>query len=280
MSEPQGADDPPEELSSDDPSEDEAPAAEVESDEAAVQGPGESEDDDSAREPDVRPDATSDFGDKTDVELADLYDLGRARMASGDEAEARGAEALMRAAVEEAVRRPHFGEPLPGGGSEQARQEAASEGVEALGRGSPRSDGVIRRQTPCSLRIPRSASRLSTASTWTSTEAGRTVRSGCGGRLVAVVHAGHPRQVSAAGPGVVALGVALLAQLERAVDVDLEEGQSALLVESPGASAVGGVRADERHERDDPGVGQEAGGVSGPAHVLGPVGRVEARGRR
>ena len=42
-------------------------------------------------------------------------------------------------------------------------------------------------------------------------------------------------------------------------------------MEGPHGVAVGPVRADQRHERDEAGVGHQAGDVADPPDVLGPV---------
>ena len=82
------------------------------------------------------------------------------------------------------------------------------------------------------------------------------------------------KPVISPGPGLLvqALGVALLAQLDRRVDEHLDERQAGRRVQRPHQVAVGPVRADQRHEGDDAGVGQQAGHVPDPADVLGPVG--------
>ena len=92
------------------------------------------------------------------------------------------------------------------------------------------------------------------------------------GRLVGVVDAGEPGDLAGPGLGVEALGVALLALLDRRVDEDLDEGQVGRLVDRAGPLAAGAVRADQRHQRDDAGIGEQPGHLAGPAHVLVAVG--------
>ena len=48
-------------------------------------------------------------------------------------------------------------------------------------------------------------------------------------------------------------------------------GQPGRRVERADGVAVGAVRADERHQRDEPGVGHQAGDVADAADVLGAV---------
>src|SRR3954454_19852425 len=91
------------------------------------------------------------------------------------------------------------------------------------------------------------------------------------GRLVGVVDAGHARDLAGASAGVQALRVALLAELQRRVDEDLEEVDADLLVDGPRGVAVRRIRADQRDDGDGAGVGEVAGHVRGPPDVLGAV---------
>ena len=94
-------------------------------------------------------------------------------------------------------------------------------------------------------------------------------------RLVRVVDAGEPgarrRAPWRRGPS-----VARLAHVERRVDEHLEERQAGGLVEHADLLPTRPVRADEGHEGDDAGVGEEAGDLGDPPHVLGPAPRREA----
>ena len=80
-----------------------------------------------------------------------------------------------------------------------------------------------------------------------------------------------PRELAGARLGVEPLRVARLAHLERCVDEHLDEREARGLVQRAGVVAPGAVRADDRDERDDPGVGEEAGDLGDATHVLGPV---------
>ena len=101
-------------------------------------------------------------------------------------------------------------------------------------------------------------------------DAGST-RSAEAGRLVGVVDAGEARELARARLGVEALRVAAPRNLERRVDEDLDEREAGCVVQRAGRVASGPVRADERDERDDAGVGEEAGHLADPPHVLGAV---------
>src|SRR3954454_21696256 len=73
-------------------------------------------------------------------------------------------------------------------------------------------------------------------------------------RLVRVVDARHALDLAAPRLRVEPLRVALLAQLERRVDEDLDERQPRALVDLARESAVRPVRTDERNQHDGPGV--------------------------
>ena len=109
-----------------------------------------------------------------------------------------------------------------------------------------------------------------------SPSSGRSTSSGCAGGLVRVVDAGEALELAGAGLGVEALGVALLAELDRRVDEHLDEREIGRGVELPHRVAVGPVGAHERHERDEAGVGHQGRDVADAADVLGSVLGAEA----
>src|SRR4051794_28143748 len=78
-------------------------------------------------------------------------------------------------------------------------------------------------------------------------------------RFVRIVDPGHPDELTGAGAGVQALRVALLAELQRGVEEHLDEAQPGGVVGGTDAGAVGAVRAHRRDQRDEPGVGEQAG---------------------
>ena len=80
----------------------------------------------------------------------------------------------------------------------------------------------------------RRSSRSPGTSSTASAAAGVSTSSGVRGGLVGVVDAGEAGDLAGAGLGVEALGVALLAHLERRVDEHLDERQARGLVERPG----------------------------------------------
>ena len=90
-------------------------------------------------------------------------------------------------------------------------------------------------------------------------------------RLVGVVDAGEPGELPGARLGVEALGVALLAHLDRRVDEHLEEHEAGRVVQRAGVFASGPVRADQRHQRDHAGVGEQPRDLADAPHVLGAV---------
>ena len=68
------------------------------------------------------------------------------------------------------------------------------------------------------------------------------------------------------------LRVALLAQLDRRVDEHLDETQPGSGMGGAHPVAVGAVRRDHRHQRDQPGVGHQTCDLAHPTDVLGAVG--------
>jgi hypothetical protein len=91
-------------------------------------------------------------------------------------------------------------------------------------------------------------------------------------RLVRVVDAGEPGDLTRPGLGVQPLGIAGLAHLERGVDEHLDERQAHRLVDGARPVAIGPVGADDRHERHHARVGEQAGDLADAADVLGAVG--------
>ena len=76
--------------------------------------------------------------------------------------------------------------------------------------------------------------------------------------------------------GVEPFRVALLTQLQRRVDEDLDEAQIGALVVGADAVAVLAVGADQRHQHDEPRIRHQAGDFSDPSDVLRAVSRCEA----
>ncbi len=89
--------------------------------------------------------------------------------------------------------------------------------------------------------------------------------------LVRIVDTGEVGEVSGTGPGVEALGVACLAHVDRRRDVDLDEGDPGALVSSTNRVPIPLIGADHRHEHHEAGVRHQAGNLTVPSHVLGPV---------
>ena len=94
--------------------------------------------------------------------------------------------------------------------------------------------------------------------------------------LVGIVDAGEAGDLAGPRLGVEALGVALLALLDGRVDEDLDERDAVRVVRGAGPVAAGPVRADERDDGHDAGVGEQPGDLAGPADVLVAVGGGEA----
>ena len=90
-----------------------------------------------------------------------------------------------------------------------------------------------------------------------------------GGQLIRRVDPGHSGKASRARARVKALGVPLLTQRQGRIDEDLDERQVYGGVQGGGFFTVARIRADEPHDRDRPGLGEQARHVGGPAHVLG-----------
>src|SRR5690349_11967934 len=88
------------------------------------------------------------------------------------------------------------------------------------------------------------------------------------GRLVRRGDAGELLDLSRTRLLVEALHVALLADLERALDEHLDE---VLGHERANLVAVGAVRGDERRDRHHAGLGEELRDLADPSDVLGPV---------
>src|SRR5262249_28116452 len=86
--------------------------------------------------------------------------------------------------------------------------------------------------------------------------------------LVRVVDAGEVLQLAGARFLVQPFGVALLACVDRRVDVDLDERQFALDMQSADAVAVLAIRADKAGHRNEAGVREELGHLSDAANVL------------
>ena len=95
------------------------------------------------------------------------------------------------------------------------------------------------------------------------------------GDLVGRADAREVLQLAGAGARVQALRVALLGDLDRRVDVDLEERQPRRLVQLARERAVVVRGGDERGDRDHARVGHQARHVRGAADVLGAVRRRE-----
>jgi hypothetical protein len=91
-----------------------------------------------------------------------------------------------------------------------------------------------------------------------------------GYRQTATQSAADPRTAMqrTQGARVRALRVALLAQLQRSVDEDLDEGKIDGGVQRGCRFAVPGVWAEEAHERERAGLGEQPRDVRGAAHVL------------
>ncbi len=85
-----------------------------------------------------------------------------------------------------------------------------------------------------------------------------------------------PDKLTGAGPGVETLRVALLAELQRRIDEDLDEGQLVRRVQLGGHLAVGRIGTDEADKRDRARLGKQPGDVGGAPDVLGARAFVEA----
>ena len=110
-----------------------------------------------------------------------------------------------------------------------------------------------------------------------SVRSGVSRRSGFFGPLVRAVDAGEVRDLARARFGVQALGITLLAFLERGVAEHLEEVEAGVGVHFTGQLPVFGQRADRRHQHDLAGVGQQRRHMRQPAQVLRAVGHGKAQ---
>lgn len=90
--------------------------------------------------------------------------------------------------------------------------------------------------------------------------------------LVRIVDAGEVLELSGLDASVLALGIALLELVDGNVEEDLVEGDALVLVALADEVAITAVGGDEADQRDDAGIGEQCGQLTGTADGFGTVG--------